>query len=278
MGDDDSNLQFPWKLHVVLDQAERDGLSKIISWLPEGDAFMVHDKDAFADSLMPEYFHSKKFKTFQRNLNLWGFRTLTKNPNKGAIFHPDFLRSNPDRCRLMKRIRIKKKSPRMSLAEFQATIQDTAKAPPSPTSTSSQAKMSAHKTTSPNVAPRPAPTAALAMGNTLPLANNTAADHHQMLLLDNSRISSGANSVSTASSTAQSFPSLAWNCLAMDQLRQQANNNANQGTIMFPNNLAQLLPAPTIDLHDLVKLQLGLALLEAKNAQNRDEHNVFAAS
>ncbi|KAL3934746.1 MAG: hypothetical protein SGBAC_009604 [Bacillariaceae sp.] len=117
----DETNQFPWKLHILLEEAERNqDAHDIISWLPDGDAFKVHNKVEFGNIIMPKYFNSNKYKSFQRNLNLWGFQTLTKNPNKGAIFHPDFLRGKPDRCKLMKRVRVKKKTPKMSLTAFQA--------------------------------------------------------------------------------------------------------------------------------------------------------------
>lgn len=126
MFDDSSNVQFPWKLHVLIEGAERNGYGHIISWLPAGNAFKVHDKVAFAEVLMPKYFHSNKYKSFQRNLNLWCFQTLTKEPNKGAIFHSHFLRGVPDRCHLMRRVKVKKNSQRMSLAEVRASAPQVA--------------------------------------------------------------------------------------------------------------------------------------------------------
>lgn len=106
--DDSANLQFPWKLHVLLQEAGRHDFHHIISWLPNGMSFKVHNKQKFAEEIMPKYFTSNKFKSFQRNLNLWGFHTQTKEPSRGAIYHPLFLRGRPDRCHLMKRVKIKK--------------------------------------------------------------------------------------------------------------------------------------------------------------------------
>eukprot|EP00934_Nitzschia_sp_Nitz4_P000678 Nitzschia sp. Nitz4//scaffold149_size55946//32377//33174//NITZ4_006597-RA/size55946-processed-gene-0.30-mRNA-1//-1//CDS//3329536818//678//frame0 len=108
--DDAGNLQFPWKLHVLLDEAEQEKFQDIVSWLPSGDAFKVHDKERFSDEVLSKYFTSSKFKSFQRNLNLWGFRTQTKEPAKGVIYHPFFRRGQANRCHLMKRIRVKKRS------------------------------------------------------------------------------------------------------------------------------------------------------------------------
>eukprot|EP00980_Cylindrotheca_fusiformis_P006896 scaffold1442_cov128-Cylindrotheca_fusiformis.AAC.17 len=123
MFDESNYVQFPWKLHKLLDEADSNGLSAIISWLPTGNAFQVHDKKEFAEVVMPKYFQSNKYKSFQRNLNLWCFQTLTKDPNKGAIFHPYFIRGDTDRCHLMKRIKVKKNSmsQKISLAELKAS-------------------------------------------------------------------------------------------------------------------------------------------------------------
>ncbi|KAL3931650.1 MAG: hypothetical protein SGBAC_011213 [Bacillariaceae sp.] len=144
----DESKQLPWRLHILLEEADRNGdSSATISWLPDGDAFKVHNKVEFENVLMPKYFKSSKFKSFQRSLNLWGFQTLTKDPDKGAIFHPDFLRGKPDRCKLMKRVRVKKKSPKMSLKEFHAAMHvKTTACSSSPRAPDAEANPSTHQT------------------------------------------------------------------------------------------------------------------------------------
>jgi len=37
-------IQFPFKLHKILEEAERNGFDNAISWLPSGKAFKVHDR------------------------------------------------------------------------------------------------------------------------------------------------------------------------------------------------------------------------------------------
>ena len=61
-------MLFPWKLHDVLKQSERRGLGWIISWLPNGRSFKVHNSKLFATEIMGEHFHQSKFKSFQRQL------------------------------------------------------------------------------------------------------------------------------------------------------------------------------------------------------------------
>lgn len=100
-------VQFPWKLHQLLEDSERNGDATVISWLPDGKAFKVHNKQEFSKRVMPAYFNSSKHKTFQRSLNLWGFEKINTGPNKGACYHPFFIRGEPDLCHSMMRVKIK---------------------------------------------------------------------------------------------------------------------------------------------------------------------------
>jgi hypothetical protein len=95
---------FPLKMHQLLEATEKRGESHIISWLPEGRSFKVHDKEKFTNQIMLDFFGSSKLKTFQRNLNLWGFKTVSKGPEKGECSHPSFLQGLPDLCANMKRV------------------------------------------------------------------------------------------------------------------------------------------------------------------------------
>lgn len=94
-------LQFPWKLHEMLHLAEKNGKTDIISWLPGGNGFKVHDKEQFCAEIMPGYFASQKYKTFQRSLNLWGFESVAKGPDRGACYHQYFVKGHPELCHNM---------------------------------------------------------------------------------------------------------------------------------------------------------------------------------
>lgn len=98
---------FPWKLHQLLEDAEKNGRSHIISWLPSDKAFKLHLKTEFCREIMPFFFNSSKFKTFQRSLNLWGFARIDVGPHKGAYYNPFFVRGKPYLCHSMKRVKIK---------------------------------------------------------------------------------------------------------------------------------------------------------------------------
>ena len=62
-------LRFPLKLHQALNNMESDGLGGVCSWQLHGRAFKVHDQIKFKE-VMPQYFGTMKFASFQRQLNL----------------------------------------------------------------------------------------------------------------------------------------------------------------------------------------------------------------
>jgi len=52
---------------------------------------------------MPKYFGSSKYRSFQKNLNLWGFKSSLVTTSKGECYHPLFVRGSPSLCQDMKR-------------------------------------------------------------------------------------------------------------------------------------------------------------------------------
>jgi hypothetical protein len=49
--------QFPWRLHEMLDLVEEEGLEEIVSFLPDGRSFKVHDPPRFEQGLMRRCFN-----------------------------------------------------------------------------------------------------------------------------------------------------------------------------------------------------------------------------
>lgn len=100
-------VPFPWKLHEMLEEADSNNFTNIVSWLPDHSSFRVHQPEIFVNQIMPKYFRQTKYKSFQRQLNMWGFERLISGPNKGGYSHESFVRGQPALCHRMKRLKIK---------------------------------------------------------------------------------------------------------------------------------------------------------------------------
>jgi len=96
-------IPFPFKLYDLLEESDREGYGSIISWMPNSSAFTIYDKKAFSETLMAKYFKQTQFKSFQRQLNNWGFERISCGPEKGAYSHPSFVRGKPALCRYIRR-------------------------------------------------------------------------------------------------------------------------------------------------------------------------------
>jgi len=95
---------FPMKLMEVLSRADTEDC---ISWLPHGRAFVVLQSQVFAKEVLPRFFKQSKFMSFTRQLNLWGFKRITKGTDARAYYHELFLRGKPKLCMMMRRQKIK---------------------------------------------------------------------------------------------------------------------------------------------------------------------------
>jgi len=95
---------FPEKLHTMLDN---DDNPSIVTWLPHGRGFLVRKPAEFTTQIMPKYFRQTKLTSFQRQLNLYGFRRLTQGADSGAYYHELFLKGRPQLCLRMQRQKIK---------------------------------------------------------------------------------------------------------------------------------------------------------------------------
>jgi hypothetical protein len=108
--DKESRLHFPCKVYEMLEAAEQQGLEDIVSWNKGGTGFTVHNKELFTKQIIPMYFNQTKYKSFQRQLSLYGFQRITGGANKGLRYHEKLRRGMRERCRSMKPIGYKPRS------------------------------------------------------------------------------------------------------------------------------------------------------------------------
>ena len=94
---------FPEKLMSVLSETD----DTIIGWQSHGRSFKIRDQRLFVEDVMPRHFKHTKLASFQRQLNLYGFRRITKGADAGAYYHEYFLRNRPDMVVVMRRQKIK---------------------------------------------------------------------------------------------------------------------------------------------------------------------------
>jgi len=109
-------VPFPMKLHNMLEHIAlfEPDLASIVTWQPHGRCFLVHNTKAFASSVLSRFFQQRKYASFQRQLNLYGFNRITKGPDRGSYYHELFLRSKQVLCRGMTRMKVKGTGSRMA--------------------------------------------------------------------------------------------------------------------------------------------------------------------
>ena len=98
-----NRITCPTKLMSLL---ENNPDPNVITWLPHGRAFILKDNTRFMNELSSSLCKSNNFKSFQRMLNIWGFKRLTGKRDKGAYYHQLFLKGRPN---LVKKMSICKK-------------------------------------------------------------------------------------------------------------------------------------------------------------------------
>ena len=98
---------FPEKLYHVLQYAEDNDLSDVISFFPHGRAFAIKKSQRFVEEILPKFFKQSRLTSFQRQLNLYGFRRITQGSDNGGYFHELFLQGRPRLSMQMIRTKIK---------------------------------------------------------------------------------------------------------------------------------------------------------------------------
>lgn len=88
---------------TLLQMLNDPDVQHITSWQRHGQAFDIHDKEAFVDEVLPLYFpHSRstvtnaKYTSFTRKLNRYGFKLMNRGKLAGGYHHPLFHRDRPE--------------------------------------------------------------------------------------------------------------------------------------------------------------------------------------
>ena len=83
-----------WRLvRRLLEDAHRQGFDGVIGWQRGGKSFEVRDPAAFEEKIMRRYFsRQSKYKSFQRQINTYGFRLIDRGSLQGGYYHPNFSR------------------------------------------------------------------------------------------------------------------------------------------------------------------------------------------
>lgn len=114
---DNSNYPFPYLLYKILERTERNGessIAEVISWLPDGRSFMVHDVDRFVVETLP-HFSMNSMRVFLQRLYQCKFQVDNKtgavaslrrrrSPTlcaAGPFYHKNFRRGQPNLLRGM---------------------------------------------------------------------------------------------------------------------------------------------------------------------------------
>ncbi|KAL3791186.1 hypothetical protein ACHAWO_013617 [Cyclotella atomus] len=123
------SIPFPYKLYQLLETlcsvtslsnsrlSSDEAAAASIAWLPHGRAFIIRDQAVFASKVLPVHFENIKYRSFLRQLNLWGFQRTCQHcvpygrihmgPDLGGWYHHHFLRGKPSDLVLIKRTPIK---------------------------------------------------------------------------------------------------------------------------------------------------------------------------
>jgi hypothetical protein len=90
--------RFPVKLYAILAQPE---LSDIISWMPHGRSWKVFKPQVFEAFVLPVFFDSDNYHSFNRVINAWSFRRMSDGPDRGSYFHEVSYYIVPRTCSLL---------------------------------------------------------------------------------------------------------------------------------------------------------------------------------
>ena len=80
------DVTYVLRIHEMLEDAEKNSFTSIVSWQSHGRAFKIHDEENFVATIMPRYFKAK-LPNLLRWLRAWGFCRITEGRDRGAWYH-----------------------------------------------------------------------------------------------------------------------------------------------------------------------------------------------
>jgi len=95
-----ANASFPKKLYDLVNTGDE----LVVRWEEHGRAFRIIDAEKFAEEVLPLYFRHSKLTSFQRQLNLYGFRRITKGEDQGSYYHAKFQKGKPNSVSEIRRL------------------------------------------------------------------------------------------------------------------------------------------------------------------------------
>ena len=83
---------FPAKIYQILENESND----IVRWNADGCSFRIVDHGRFEREILPKYFRHNQLSSVQRQLNLYGFKCISRGELRRSFFHPKFKRGEWD--------------------------------------------------------------------------------------------------------------------------------------------------------------------------------------
>ena len=78
-----STSAFLLKIFEIL---KRSDLEDIISWSPEGNAFIIKNQTKFSEEVLPKYFKHNNYSSFVRQLNMYDFHKSKRKDDQYQVF------------------------------------------------------------------------------------------------------------------------------------------------------------------------------------------------
>ena len=99
-----NSKRFPEMLYMLL---QENNYPEIVSWSNDGRTFKIHNRKEFEEHILSSHFCNIKFRSFQRQLNIYGYIRLDKGVTHYTYGHNNFARDRNINFDDMKRIPIK---------------------------------------------------------------------------------------------------------------------------------------------------------------------------